>query len=55
MTCADVEQQQIEPRGLSRTGAASYVGVFPTLFDQMVEDGRMPQPNSQISVGQKTA
>jgi predicted DNA-binding transcriptional regulator AlpA len=39
-----VEQQRIEPRGLSRTQAASYVGVSPTLFDQMVADGRMPQP-----------
>jgi predicted DNA-binding transcriptional regulator AlpA len=38
------EQQRIEPRGLSRAQAASYVGVSPSLFDEMVKDGRMPQP-----------
>lgn len=32
------------PRGLSRTAAAAYIGVGPTLFDQMVRDGRMPSP-----------
>lgn len=32
------------PRGLSRVEAARYVGVSPTLFDQLVEDGRMPRP-----------
>lgn len=32
------------PRGLSRTLAALYVGVGTTLFDEMVEDGRMPKP-----------
>jgi predicted DNA-binding transcriptional regulator AlpA len=35
---------RIEPRGLSRIGAASYLGVSPSLFDEMVKDGRMPQP-----------
>jgi predicted DNA-binding transcriptional regulator AlpA len=39
-----VEQQRIEPRGLSRPQAAAYVGVSPGLFDEMVTDGRMPQP-----------
>lgn len=24
--------------------AAAYVGVSPSLFDEMVKDGRMPQP-----------
>lgn len=38
-----VEQQQIEPRGFSRIQAAAYIGVSPTLFDEMVTDGRMPQ------------
>ena len=38
------EQQKIEPRGLSRIQAAAYIGVSPSLFDQMVKDGRMPQP-----------
>jgi hypothetical protein len=32
------------PRGLSRIEAARYVGVSPSLFDQMVKDGRMPGP-----------
>ena len=31
-------------RGLTRVQAASYVGVSPTKFDQMVTDGRMPRP-----------
>lgn len=29
---------------MSRTEAARYVGVGPTLFDEMVKDGRMPGP-----------
>lgn len=32
------------PRGLSRDEAARYIGVGPTLFDEMVADGRMPRP-----------
>ena len=31
-------------RGLSRVEAAAYVGVSPSLFDVMVQDGRMPGP-----------
>ena len=34
----------LPPRGLSRAQAAAYVGVSPTLFDAMVQDGRMPRP-----------
>jgi len=34
----------IEPRGLNRVQAAGYVGVSPSLFDEMVADGRMPSP-----------
>ncbi|MBY0370053.1 hypothetical protein K2X33_05160 [bacterium] len=34
----------LTPRGLCRVQAASYVGVSPSLFDEMVRDGRMPQP-----------
>jgi len=41
---ADRNQQRIEPRGLSRIEAAAYVGVSPSLFDGMVNDGRMPPP-----------
>ncbi|MER8427633.1 hypothetical protein [Mesorhizobium sp. M1403] len=32
------------PRGLSREEAARYIGIGPTLFDEMVADGRMPRP-----------
>jgi predicted DNA-binding transcriptional regulator AlpA len=38
------QQHRVEPRGLSRTDAASYIGVSTSLFDVMVKDGRMPQP-----------
>jgi len=34
----------LPPRGLSRVQAAEYIGVGPTKFDQMVNDGRMPKP-----------
>ena len=34
----------LEPRGLNRVQAAGYVGVSPSLFDEMVADGRMPSP-----------
>jgi len=34
----------LAPRGLSRVQAAAYIGVSPPLFDEMVKDGRMPQP-----------
>jgi predicted DNA-binding transcriptional regulator AlpA len=39
------------PRGLSREEAARWVGISPSLFDQMVKDGRMPEPkliNSRV-------
>lgn len=32
------------PRGLRRTEAAAYICVSPSLFDDMVKDGRMPSP-----------
>jgi hypothetical protein len=31
-------------RGLSRKMAAAYIGCSPTKFDELVKDGRMPQP-----------
>lgn len=34
----------LPPRGLSRVQAAAYVGISPSLFDEMVTDGRMPKP-----------
>jgi predicted DNA-binding transcriptional regulator AlpA len=30
--------------GLSRAEAADFIGVPPHVFDQMVDDGRMPHP-----------
>lgn len=38
------DHQRVEPRGLSRVEAASYVGISPSMFDLMVADGRMPAP-----------
>jgi len=34
--------QSLAPRGLSRVQAAAYVGISPTLFDQLVSDRKMP-------------
>lgn len=34
----------VPPRGMSRTEASAYFGVSPTLFDEMVRDGRAPKP-----------
>ncbi len=41
---AEILPQSLAPRGLSRVQAATYVGVGATLFDEMVEDSRMPAP-----------
>jgi predicted DNA-binding transcriptional regulator AlpA len=41
----------LPPLGLRRVVAAEYVGVSPSLFEEMVRDGRMPQPkrvNSRV-------
>jgi len=38
----------LQPRGLSRTEAAAYVGIGASLFDELVGDGRMP-PAKQIN------
>ena len=40
----DILPPSLAPRGLSRVQSAVYVGVGATLFDEMVEDGRMPSP-----------
>jgi hypothetical protein len=40
----DILPVSLPPRGLSRVVAAEYIGVSPTKFDEMVKDGRMPQP-----------
>ena len=34
----------LAPRGLKRPMAANYIGVGTSLFDEMVDDGRMPKP-----------
>lgn len=34
----------LPPIGLSRVEAATYIGVSPSKFDQLVGDGRMPRP-----------
>ena len=40
----DILPSSLPPRGLSRVQAAVYIGVSPSLFDEMVKDGRMPKP-----------
>ena len=40
----DVLPKSLAPRGLSRVQAAANIGVSPSLFDEMVKDGRMPKP-----------
>lgn len=40
----DVLPRSLAPRGLSRVQAAAYIGVSPSLFDEMIADGRMPKP-----------
>lgn len=34
----------LAPRGLCREEAAGYIGVGVTMFERMVEDGKMPRP-----------
>ena len=41
---ADILPVSCPPRGLSRVQGAAYIGVGPTLFDEMVKDRRMPAP-----------
>ena len=43
-TRATIRRTLLQPRGLSRSEAAGYIGVSPSIFDQMVKDGRMPSP-----------
>ena len=38
------ETRPIPRRGLSREESAMYIGVSPSLFDEMVADRRMPGP-----------
>jgi predicted DNA-binding transcriptional regulator AlpA len=41
---APTSESRFLPRGMSRIESAYYVGVSPSLFDEMVNDGRMPGP-----------
>lgn len=41
---APSQSRPIPRRGLSRIEAAIYIGVSPSKFDQMVDDGRAPRP-----------
>jgi predicted DNA-binding transcriptional regulator AlpA len=34
----------LAPRLIGREAAAAYLSVSPTIFDEMVKDGRMPRP-----------
>lgn len=40
----DVLPRSLPPAGISREEAAAFVGVSASLFDEMVDDGRMPGP-----------
>ncbi|WP_374576925.1 XRE family transcriptional regulator [Phenylobacterium sp.] len=44
MARPDALPLSLPPRGLSREVAAQYIGVSVGKFDEMVGDGRMPQP-----------
>ncbi len=43
MSRADLPKS-LPPRGLNRPVSAGYIGVGTSLFDEMVDDGRMPKP-----------
>jgi excisionase family DNA binding protein len=44
MTTRLSDTRPVPRRGLSRDEAATYVGISPGKFDQMLADGRMPLP-----------
>jgi predicted DNA-binding transcriptional regulator AlpA len=44
MSRAFSDMRPVPRRGLSREEAAMYVGISPSKFDELVEDGRMPGP-----------
>lgn len=41
---AELLPMSLPPLGINREQAAAMIGVGSTTFDQMVADGRMPQP-----------
>lgn len=40
----DILPMSCPPCGLSRVQSAAFVGTGTTMFDEMVQDGRMPKP-----------
>jgi excisionase family DNA binding protein len=38
------QSRPVPRRGLSRTEAATYLGISASKFDELVKDGRMPRP-----------
>lgn len=44
LSARDVRAKTQPRRGLRRVEAATYIGISDTKFDQLVADGRMPQP-----------
>jgi predicted DNA-binding transcriptional regulator AlpA len=44
MTRALSEMRPLPRRGLSRDEAAMYIGISAAKFNEMVADGRMPEP-----------
>jgi predicted DNA-binding transcriptional regulator AlpA len=38
------QRPAVQPRGLRRTHAAAYICISPSLFDELVKDGKMPCP-----------
>jgi hypothetical protein len=41
---ADILPRSLPPVGICREESAAFIGVSATLFDAMVDDGRMPKP-----------
>ena len=41
---------EITPRGLRREGAATYLGISPSKFDQGRKDGKIPAPRNFLGV-----
>jgi predicted DNA-binding transcriptional regulator AlpA len=44
MARSTVLPDTLPPRLIGRLAAADFVGISPTKFDEMVNDGRMPRP-----------
>jgi predicted DNA-binding transcriptional regulator AlpA len=44
MSRAFSDMRPVPRRGLSREKAAMYIGISPSKFDELIGDGRMPEP-----------